>query len=344
MTRAWLAFALALGCASTARAQYQDWEQAESASDDEPLPAGTGAELGTLEGEGATEPVVEEEPEEEPGDVPVIERAGTFTLTGEVSTFVGTFTAAAATAAAELDVFVVSPLLSAGFHATDTIRIDAAIGTAILGYGEYTLVPPGTEMTDGGVAFALSNVLLGAALLFDAPEGEPMYEVGAWVTLPTAPASDITDAAALSLANGMRGAWDPWLWIVDYLAIVVGGRLTLPFSPELTFTGEADVAGIFYAGDSSGETRFAVQGAGELDYRPGAGAVSLGARLSAVVADDTLPDRKTLQLAAMPFARIHPSENASIGAGLLLNILPPYGFSFASGKVWSLRLEATATF
>ena len=341
--KALVTLAIVVCLASPVRAQYEDWESAEETGGPGEVPAGTGAEVGTLEGDAeeapATEPI--DEPAEE---APVIERAGTFTLYADIATFIGTFTAAAAMASAELDVFVLSPLFAAGWHPTDTIRIDAAIATAILGYGEYTPVPPGTDLVDGGVTFLFSNVLLGAALLFDAREGEPSYELGAWVTLPTAPADDITDLATLSLASGMRGAWDPWLWIVDYLAIVVGGRLALPLSPEVVFAGEADGAVILYAGDSSGETRFAVQGAGEIDYRPGGGALSLGARLSAVVADDTLPDRKSLQLAAMPFARIHPSDSAWIGAGLLVNILPPYGFSFASGKVWSLRLEAAATF
>jgi hypothetical protein len=335
-----IALAITLATISTAHAQYDDWESAEETGGADPLPAGTGAEVGTLEGE----PPEEAEPEaidEGADEAPVVERAGTFTLYGDVSTFIGTFTSTTGMATTELDVFVISPIFAAGWHPSDTIRVDAAIGTAILGYGEYTPVPPGTETVDGGVRLSLSNVLLGAALLFDARESEPSYELGAWVTLPTAP-GDSLDLAALSLASGMRGAWDPWLWVVDYLAIVVGGKLALPLSPELTFTGEADAAGIFYAGDSSGETRFAIQGAGEIDYR--AGALSLGARLSAVVADDTLPDRKTLQLAAMPFARIHPSDTAWIGAGFLVNILPPYGFSFATGKVWSLRLEAAATF
>lgn len=310
---------------ATARAQYEDWEQAEESSgsfepevEPQPLPS--------------REPVEEATAEPSAEDVPPPERAGSFVVWAELATFFGTFVADLAMATGQMDVFVVSPMAGVGWHPTDTLRVSAEIGTSVLGHGDVT----GTIMEDGGARFVFGNVLLAAALL-DQTESLS-YELGVGVTLPTAPTGDIATFSALSLANAMRGAWDPWLWAAERLSLIASGRLETALAEQIFLIGEADVGVLFYAGDSDGETLFAAQAAADFEYRTGD--LALGARLQGVLADDFLPDRKSFELAAMPYFRVALGETAHVGAGFLLNLIPPYGFSFGTGKVWSLRIFA----
>ncbi len=304
-----------------AQAQYEDWEAAEESMESSPR-----AEEETVEAAEAEEPAPEqEEATEEPTGL-----AGTFVVWGEVATFFGTFDVQAETATGRLDGFALSPVVGGGWYVTDWIRVGAEWGLSMVAHSAIE----GTVMEDGGAAFGLGNALLEAELV--GRTDALRHRVGLGVTLPFASTDSVSELGALYLAAGMRGAWDVWLWAPERLSLIATGSVETDLGERVVAAADAGAGVLFYAGDRGGETVFAAQLAGNVEYR--LDSIAIGGRLAAVLADEVLPDRKSFQLSVMPYGRVALGEAAFLSAGFHVNLMAPYGFSFAEAKVWGLRI------
>lgn len=335
---------LALLLPTTALAQYQDWEQAEDSSAGyHPAPQPDESAAGEP-GEGtepaeANEPAVGEsdaEPAEDEGQAGT-GLAGTVLLWGEVASFVGTFDV---DGVARIDGVHLSPMVGGSYYFTDDIRANAQLGVATWIHDEYVLAggSPSDPPQEGGVAFRFGNGLLSADLVGDDPDLR--HRIGVGVTLPFATTNDAAETGALLLSLAERGGWDPWLWAPERLSLVATGQLELDVADDLVAAGDAGVAVLFWAGDGDGETVLAAQLAGNLEYR--LDALAVGARLTAVIADELLPARKDFQLGLMPYGRLALGEATFVTLGFHLNLIAPFGFSFQEGKAWGLRVGVGA--
>jgi len=340
-----LSIAVALILApAVAQAQYQDWEDAEDSGEADletapPLPGSEPRGEGGA-GEEALEPEpVEEEDAELEGERP--EMQGTVLLWGEVATYIGNFDVGGLSSV-RISGMHLSPVVGGSYYFTDEIRANAELGLALWFHEQYP-TPGGTgdETEDAGLALRFGNALLSADLVGD-PRAEIRHRVGLGVTLPIATANDAAERGALQLALAERGGWDPWLWAISRMSLVATGQLETDLAEQVVVGGDAGVGVLFHAGDSSAglgddETVFSAQVAGNLEYR--LDAVALGVRLSLVLAgEEVFQEREDFQLAVTPYGRLALGEATFLSAAFVLNVNPPYGFSFSEGEVWGVRV------
>lgn len=303
-----------------ARAQGDDWDRAEDTG------AVEGPEPPAPE---PAEPEADEAPEAEADGVEDEEMGPRLIGWVEGGLFVGTYTTLATT----IDGASLSPMIGAAYAITPEIRVGAQMGLALVIHSE--VVGPATT-EPGGTAFRFGNPMVSGEWLIER-SGRTRYSLGAGITLPVASEGSLSESFALQLAMGSRAAWDLWLWAPSRMSGVVSGRLDHDLNDQLTVGADAAVAVLFYTGDGRGDTVAGGQASANIDYF--LGSFVLGARLSLVLAGEgLLPDRKEVELAFMPHARVALTEETFLSAAFVLNITSPYGFSFSDGKIWGVRV------
>ena len=130
-------------------------------------------------------------------------------------------------------------------------------------------------------------------------------------------------------------------------------RIEVTTSRELRkYSGSSGGKGIGDAFDMSSnddDSEIIVQGAGDVTYRI-SDSISAGLRLSIVwtelisIAAPIVRDRDATQIAATLHGQMAVSDDLDATAGFLVNIDPPAGFSFGSGKVFGLSLGLQTRF
>lgn len=337
---------LALGLVAVpSAAQYEDWEAAEEDLEPHETTVPEGEDTSTGEASDSEEASERDGENSEEGTSLVDEALdddgladeGRTAIWVELAFFAGTNIQGTESA----DVFPVSPLLGAAYRVSHHIRVGAQYGLTLVPRSGYGMSLADSE---SGVSFASGNPMLLADYI-GATESL-RYRFGVGVTLPLADDDDLDKALAVRMALGMRGSWNAWLWDARRLSVIASGRLSShAFDGKLLFGGDAALAILFHMGDEG--TAFAVQAAGDAEYVL-TDWLHAGVRL-ALVLYGALPKAGTsladdnLQVSLMPYARMVFGSNF-VTAGFLLNLDPPFGFSFDDDRVWGLRVGVGALF
>lgn len=157
------------------------------------------------------------------------------------------------------------------------------------------------------------------------------------VAAPVVGDSDGLEQTASWLARGANGDWDGYLWQPDMLPLVAGAS-TLKELGRFQLVWDADL--IFGMPGGGRDFEFGAQMAGEADVMFGWQSM-LGARISGVLYP-TLPG-DSFQSAFTTFFRYMRTSD-SFALRFVLNIDPPFGFSFSRDGMWGAGLLYARSF
>jgi hypothetical protein len=323
-----------LGIPATATAQYQDWESAEQQGslDQEPPPTERELEQRAEDGDEEESDDADDDGDDNLSlDLGSSEAGGTLVGWAELALFVGTFDYEQLL---RFDVGGISPIVGGRYSITDRIRVGLEAGLALAIHSSWT--DTGGAERDAGAAFVFANPLL--SIDYGVQDQPLRWRVGAGVTIPLASATALSSQAALAIAVASRGGWDIWMWAPDRMSGILDGRLETDLTDALVVGVDGGAGVLGYIGDSiTAETGFAAQVGADIELA--LGQVNVGLRATGVfVGEDLFPERDSLQVALMPYALFRLSTTTFLTAGFVLNLDPPFGFSFREGNVWGLRV------
>lgn len=176
-----------------------------------------------------------------------------------------------------------------------------------------------------------------AALLYlpDCDCGLSRLSLG--VAAPVVGSGDKLEMAASWLARGANGDWDGYLWRPDMLPLVVGAS-TLKELGRFQFVWDADL--VFGMPGGGRDFDFGAQMAGEADVMFGWQSM-LGARIAGTLYP-TLPG-DAFQSSITTFFRYMRTQD-SFALRFVLNLDPPFGFSFSRDGMWGAGLLYARSF
>jgi len=197
-----------------------------------------------------------------------------------------------------------------------------------------------SDEDSGDSTFCLGNPFIFG--IYTIAEGAIDLSIGGGVGLPVASVSegDPVDSLAYTIASGLRGNWDLWLFRADTMSIVFPLQLVLDDLPLLNLRGDAAAAFLISTSDyHEDDVGLLLQAGGEagLDL----GLAELGLRLQVVWVPTDEGDNA--QTAVEPYLLLSPKP-AFVRIGLLMNLDEPLGFAFDENGVWGLRLNAGLEF
>jgi hypothetical protein len=227
-----------------------------------------------------------------------------------------------------------SPMLRLDIPLVDRLALSADWG--------FVLLAISPERGDSEVRFRIGNPFVAARYMISA--GPVTLDIGGGVAIPLAriPDDDQADRllaiVAYGVALGMRGLRDAWLWAPENLGLVTPFRVQFALA-NLRLGGDAALAVEIPIDSSADDVELFTQIGGQAAVV--AGPVELGARLQG--AWIPTEDGDNFQLSAVPFVE------AALGTGYFraaftLNIDNPAGFSFDTGRFWSLTVGGGARF
>ena len=232
--------------------------------------------------------------------------------------------------------FALSPLASGYYHLADPVYAEATVG----GIGTLTMSGDDQfELDDrDNVDIQFANPYLGIGYLTEFSGLE--LKITAGITVPLAIPGG---AAAYTIAEGMRGGWDPWLWAPRRLAPVLGVEAHQGLQHDMQIGGEISTAAMAWFGDGSQDTIYVLQSSAQWSI-DASDVVELGTRLRGVIGRSlgNMGDRG-LQTAFELFG-ILEARDQIYQARLVVPINDPYGFGFSSGGVWGLHVGAGMQF
>ncbi len=219
-----------------------------------------------------------------------------------------------------------SPVGAAYYRLADPVYVTVALGAI----GKLTFEGDDAFEVDAYVG----NPYLGFGL--DIPvEGVDVGLTGGF-TVPIATEGGVL---AFSYAQGMRGAWEQWLWATRRLSLVGGMRFDAEGVGPLRFGGEFGIAPMFWFGEGTAATRLVMQGSMQASTVL-AGVIDVGLRGLGVGAGGDSPTQASTEV----FANVQGPGQRIYHARFTIPLNEPYGFAFSPGGHWALHLGAGMVF